>query len=112
MQDGTPPHRKKEVFDCLKEKFDYRLIALHAGPDLLEWPPYSPDLNLCDFFLWGYLKDNLYETPIKDREELKSRIESHIKAISTEMLGRVVDGFVIRLKEIIDKKRGHIETFH
>ena len=25
----------------------------HGG---IEWSPYSPDLNPCDFFLWGYIK--------------------------------------------------------
>ena len=89
-----------------------RLIALHACPGLIDWPPNSPDLNPCDFFLWGYLKDNLYKTPIKDKEELESRIESHIKAISAEMLSRVVDCFEIRLQEIIDNQGGYIEIFH
>ena len=28
---------------------------------LLLWPPRSPDLTPCDFFLWGYVKDNAYE---------------------------------------------------
>jgi len=25
-------------------------------PSLIEWPARSPDLNACNFFLWGYLK--------------------------------------------------------
>ena len=28
---------------------------------LLFWPPRSPDLTPCDFFLWGYVKDNAYK---------------------------------------------------
>jgi hypothetical protein len=24
------------------------------------WPPQSPDLNPCDFYLWGKLKDKVY----------------------------------------------------
>ena len=28
---------------------------------LLLWPPRSPDLTPCDFFLWGYVKDNAYK---------------------------------------------------
>ena len=28
---------------------------------LLLWPPSSPDLTPCDFFLWGYVKDNAYK---------------------------------------------------
>ncbi|GBM98968.1 hypothetical protein AVEN_181010-1 [Araneus ventricosus] len=26
----------------------------------IDWPPYSPDLNPCDSFLWGYIKDKVY----------------------------------------------------
>ena len=29
---------------------------------LLLWPPRSPDLTPCDFFLWGYVKDNAYKS--------------------------------------------------
>ncbi|PSN45606.1 hypothetical protein C0J52_17400, partial [Blattella germanica] len=24
------------------------------------WPPHSPDINLCDYFLWGFLKEQLF----------------------------------------------------
>ena len=24
------------------------------------WPSRSPDLTVCDFFLWGFVKDNVY----------------------------------------------------
>ena len=27
----------------------------------LLWPPRSPDLTPCHFFLWGYVKDNAYK---------------------------------------------------
>ncbi|GBO40468.1 hypothetical protein AVEN_267533-1 [Araneus ventricosus] len=29
----------------------------------VEWPPCSPELNPLDFFLWGYIKQRVYETP-------------------------------------------------
>ena len=29
---------------------------------LLLWPPRSLDLTPCDFFLWGYVKDNAYKS--------------------------------------------------
>ena len=28
------------------------------------WPPRSPDLTICDFFLWGYVKDRVYVPPL------------------------------------------------
>ncbi|GFX97875.1 uncharacterized protein TNCV_4905261 [Trichonephila clavipes] len=60
MQDRSRPHRTKQVFRFLDEYYGNRVIALEypkftgAGMD---WPPYSPDLTLCDYFLWGTLKD-------------------------------------------------------
>ncbi|GBM96214.1 hypothetical protein AVEN_236544-1 [Araneus ventricosus] len=28
------------------------------------WPARSPDLNCLDYFLWGYVKSLVYETPV------------------------------------------------
>jgi hypothetical protein len=30
----------------------------------LPWPPRSPDLTPCDFFLWGFVKDSVYVPPL------------------------------------------------
>ncbi|GBO01650.1 hypothetical protein AVEN_273261-1 [Araneus ventricosus] len=43
-----------------------------AGP--ITWPPRSPDLNPCDFFLWGHLKSLVYATPVDSPEVLIARI--------------------------------------
>ena len=31
---------------------------------LLAWSPRSPDATPCDFFLWGYVKDQVYVPPL------------------------------------------------
>jgi hypothetical protein len=31
---------------------------------LLAWTPHSPDATPCDFFLWGYVKDQVYVPPL------------------------------------------------
>ena len=31
---------------------------------LLLWPPRSPDLTPCDFFLWGYVKNHMLVSPM------------------------------------------------
>ncbi|GBO06753.1 hypothetical protein AVEN_202694-1 [Araneus ventricosus] len=43
--------------DLLKEIFPKRLISLRGN---ISWPARSPDLSPCDYFLWGYLKLEVY----------------------------------------------------
>ena len=63
MEDGATLHCTKEVFEAIYNVYGNRVIGLeypkfvHGG---IEWPPYSPDLNPCVFFLWSYIKDHLF----------------------------------------------------
>ncbi|PNF41627.1 hypothetical protein B7P43_G07619, partial [Cryptotermes secundus] len=36
---------------------------------LFTWPPRSPDLTPCDFFLWGYIKDRVYVPQVEALRE-------------------------------------------
>jgi hypothetical protein len=35
------------------------------------WPGHSPDLNPCNFFFWGCLKDKVYNSNARKEEELR-----------------------------------------
>ena len=49
------------------------------------WPPRSPDLTPCDFFLWGYVKDNAYKPPLPQNvRELQDRIPAAVQTIDGE----------------------------
>jgi hypothetical protein len=39
-----------------------------------------------DFFLWGYVKDIVYKTPVTFLDELKLRIVAAIKTVTPQML--------------------------
>ena len=39
------------------------------------WAPYSPDCSPCDFFLWGLLKDKVYQPIPKQMASLKRKIK-------------------------------------
>lgn len=57
---------------------------------LLKWPPRSPDLTVCDFFLWSYVKDKAYIPPIAQTlQELRERICVTVTTINQPMLARV-----------------------
>ena len=52
---GAPPHFHRNVRVLLNRVLQQRWIGRAAKGDnhLLPWPPRSPDLTPCDFFLWG-----------------------------------------------------------
>ncbi|KAJ4425396.1 hypothetical protein ANN_28011 [Periplaneta americana] len=43
-----------------------------GGP--IAWPPLSPDLTPLDFFLWGFVKDHVYNTRVDNLQVLRQRI--------------------------------------
>jgi len=50
------------------------------------WPARSPDLNPCNYFLWGYLKDRVYKPMPKTLDDLKVNIEHEIRNIKQDIL--------------------------
>src|SRR6218665_977972 len=40
-----------------------------VGPEL--WPANSPDLNPVDYRIWGLIQERIYQTAIRDIDELK-----------------------------------------
>jgi len=113
MQDGARPHRTDEVFEFLQEHFGTRVIGLdypNYAQGGVEWPPYSPDLNPCDFFLWGYIKDRVYRRAPADLVQLEAAVVEAIRAIEPATLGRVFSSFQNRLQRVIVTRGRHFEN--
>ncbi|GBM69169.1 hypothetical protein AVEN_91753-1 [Araneus ventricosus] len=55
----------------------------------VEWPPCSPNLNPLDFFLWGYIKQQVYATPPPTLQELRDRFTDACTSVSSAMLYNV-----------------------
>lgn len=75
QQDGAPAHLNNEIRQYLNEK--YRCWIRRSGT------PRSPDLTPMDLFLWGYLKNKVYEQTIENCEEIKMRIRQEIQHLNT-----------------------------
>jgi len=76
QQDGAPPHWCPNGW------------IGRDGPT--PWPPQSPDITLLDFFLWRYVKDKVFSTPVPDVTNLKARIADTFATI-TEHVGEHVE---------------------
>jgi hypothetical protein len=86
MQGGMTPHTAKETIRALPSEFgktngEDRIISKGL------WPPRSPDLNPCDFYLWGKLKSVVCAS--NDLEALKQNIHEAIYNIQQHELQQV-----------------------
>ena len=104
QQDGARPHTANSVQNWLRSKFGERFMTKEL------WPPRSPDLNPCDFYLWGYLKSVVYNPLSRTLDDLKANIEREIKNIRRETLKKIFLNFEKRCKLIIEAEGGHIEN--
>jgi hypothetical protein len=75
QQDSATAHIARMSLLALSSVFGDRIISSDI------WPARSPDLNLCDFFLWGCLKDKVYNNNPRKEEELKESICREISNI-------------------------------
>lgn len=71
QHDGAPAHFANDVRCYLTRKFGAQWIG-RGGP--VCWPPRSPDLSPIDFFVWGAMKNMVYETPVASAMDLVARI--------------------------------------
>ncbi|RWS02164.1 uncharacterized protein B4U79_03946 [Dinothrombium tinctorium] len=89
--------------------FGDRIISKGVSEDIF-WPPYSPDLNPCDFFLWGRLKDIVFAEEPKTLSELKEKITLNLNKISLAECQRVIFNFNKRLNVCIKKEGKHFSN--
>lgn len=82
------------------------------GP--VRWPPRSPDLTPMDFFLWGYVKGEVYATDVSTVEELRNRIIVAFEKLKTltansDIIPRLKNNIRRRYNLCINANGGHFE---
>ena len=107
QQDGAPPHWGLRVRQYLDQHFPNQWIG-RDGPHV--WPPRSPDLTPLDFFLWGYVKDRVYATPVRDVAHLVEKIRAEVGSVTFQMLANTWRELRKRLVLILERQGGHIEN--
>lgn len=105
QQDGATAHTSRRSMEVLREMFPGHVISLRGD---IGWPARSPDLNPCDYFLWGYLKSKVYINRPQSIEQLKRAICQEVAAIPQEMTRRVVENFRERLQKCMDNNGSHL----
>lgn len=93
QQDGAPAHNSRDVRQYLSERFPRKVIGTYSETP---WPARSPDLTPLDFFLWGYIKNEVYRECFENEEHLLRSVQAAFNKITPEMLSRVLDSTVRR----------------
>ena len=73
----------------------------------------SPDATPCDFFLWGYVKNQVYVPPLSaSNPELKVRMRTDIETITADMLQTVWNELDYRVDVCRITKGAHTEHLY
>ena len=102
VQDSAPAHGAKKVQDFLKEN-----LPLFVPKDI--WPSSSPDLNVCDYWLFGVIEGQSNVSPHPNVNSLKAAIQRAFRNLDPDEIKRSCSRFRQRISKIIDAKGAHIE---
>lgn len=106
QHDGAPAHASLQARRILDANYPNKWIG-RGGP--IHWPARSPDLTLLDFFLWGTVKEYVYQEQINTREELEGKIIEAFATITEEMLLNAQQSLIRRARLCIQCDGGHFE---
>lgn len=106
QHDGCPAHYAVIAREVLNREFNGRWIG-RGGP--VNWPARSPDLTAPDFYLWGYLKNRVYQEVPTTRDNMIERIRSACAQISPDTIRSCVESFKARINKCIEVRGHHFE---
>lgn len=96
QHDNARPHTSKET----KNFIEYREITL------IRQPPYSPDFNMLDRWLFSYLKKSLHKKNFANSEEIKKASLQLFHDVTDNRLQNEISKFKLHLHNVI-KERGN-----
>ena len=82
-----------------------QVCAEHA----VEWPPRSPDLTPCDFWLWGYLKSKVYDPMPATLQDLRNSIMRECGQIPQHMVANSVQAMYDRARVCVQRRGAVVE---
>ena len=99
LHDNTPAHKSATVQEYLKE----------SGLDVLDHPPYSPDLSPCDFWLFPRLKEMLAGHRFESRCGIGSAVYQCLQHIPKEDYRAAFWKWVDRCKMCVEAHEAYFE---
>ncbi|GBL85826.1 hypothetical protein AVEN_63159-1 [Araneus ventricosus] len=97
MQNGAPLHiqvlNKCSIKQVLRQTFTDERVISCGFPRA--WPLRSPERTSCDFWLWAFIKDQVYREQPATLSHLKDSIIRHVDIINGDLLRSAVEYTVL-----------------
>jgi len=108
QHDGAPIHSTLQVRNWLDTHFNGKWIGRFSDNP---WPPRSPDLTPCDFFLWGYLKEKVYrKRPFENVAHMEETIQNCINEMPPHFIRNTLRELNRRTIKCIEAGGRHVEN--
>jgi len=102
QQDSTPAHRARDTIELIRhETPDF------TGPDV--WSANSPDLNPVDYMIWGLIQERIYQTAIRDTDDLKQCLTCVWAELKQSIVDKAIEQWRPRLRACICAKGQHFQ---
>ena len=102
QHDGAPSHFSVNARQLLDGSLPGRWYGRRGA---VEWPPRSPDLTVCDFWLWAYLRSKVYNPPgrvFPNLTSLQETLQVELSRIPLSMFRRAINDFPRRIHRCLE----------
>ena len=99
LQDNGAIHKSAESMRVLEE----------SGFDLLDHPPYSPDLAPSDFYLFRHMKRHLRGKQFVDAEDLKGEVHSFLDQQTQDFFKNAFSELIQRWQKCVSANGSYVE---
>ncbi len=104
QQNGAPAHTSQLVQSFLTSELGEKGFWKKE-----QWPPSSPDLNPCDYFLWGIVERAANRTFHPNTSQLKDAITQSMADLNRDTVARACKKFRARLDNVVAKEGNYFE---
>ena len=99
QHDNASPHRDRQTVEKIEE----------MCWELLQHPPYSPDLAPSDFHLFGPLKESLVGIKFENNEDVQQYVLKFLRAADKDFYAAGFSRLVERWKRCIELQGDYVE---
>ncbi|XP_067214134.1 uncharacterized protein [Linepithema humile] len=106
QHDGAPAHYSRRTREILDARYPDRWIG-RGGP--INWPARLPDLNVLDYFIWGYIKAAVEHCRNGTEDEVREAIIAAFNTITPDIAHRATRQIVRRADLCLQARERHFE---